>query len=62
MYLPWEWSILPPLSSTELVSSPYISFSSFCPKHLIVIELELEICLLSFVSVHEFDSEVRSQC
>lgn len=51
-----------PFQALNLFTSPYISFSSFCPKHLIVIELELEICLLSFVSVREFDSEVRSQC
>lgn len=44
----------------NLFTSPCISSSSFCPKHLII-ELELEICLLSFVSICEFDSEVRSR-
>lgn len=50
-----------PFQALNLFTSPSFSFSSFCTRHLIIIELELEIFLLSFVSICEFDSEVRSQ-
>lgn len=43
----------------NLCTSSCIYFSSFYPRHLIIIELELEICLLYFVSICEF--EVRNQ-
>lgn len=38
----------------NLFASPYISFSSFCPRHLVIVELELLSCLLSFVFICEF--------
>lgn len=45
---------LSPFQALNLFTSPCISSSSFCPRHLIIVELELQSCLLSFVSTCEF--------
>lgn len=50
MYFSWEWSVIPrPFKHETCLLLPVFLFLSFHPRRLIIAELELLSCLLSFV-------------